>query len=467
MKKLIFCTQEVNKTNIRRENRKGTEHIVITSFTLPPDIVMNRVLYPGDVTARDFKTFNRTPAPIEHPQVDGNFVLASDPEADLEYRIGAFNENAEIMDDGRLKLEKVINVKKAMTSDKGKRLLDRIEEIEVSNEARPIHTSIGALVKVSEFDEPQTEYNGVKTNAEYDSIVTEMLGDHDAFLLDSSGAATPTQGTGIGINSEQLKVSEHFLIHSEGSGMTKPAKDLRTNQELSFDQIRDELYKALKDKQKGIEEIYPYITEIYDETFIYELENTLYRASYEVDDKGIVSVQDSKQEVVLKKEYIDKETQSITTTEGDDMISRAQLIALLTSAEITVKSDISDADLTAKFNEAFLANNGKDGAEIIVNKELTDTVTGLTAEIGDLKAQLKANSDKGISDKVATIKACAKYSALPESALTLMANSDAEGFETMFNDSIPSVNLGPTHLNNSNAPELDDSMFAVNSGDKS
>ena len=246
MKKLIFCTQEVNKSNIRRENRNGVEHVIITSFTLPPNIVMNRVLYPQDITARDFATFNRTPAPIEHPQVDGNFVLASDPEADIDFRIGAFNENAEIMEDGRLKLEKVINVKKAMMSDKGKRLLDRIEEIEVSNEARPIHTSIGALVKVDEFDEPQTEFNGVKTNAEFDSIVTEMIGDHDAFLLDSSGAATPSQGTGIGINSEQLKVSEHFLVNEDSKPAIKPAKDLRTNQELSFDQIRDGLYKALK-----------------------------------------------------------------------------------------------------------------------------------------------------------------------------------------------------------------------------
>ena len=466
MKKLIFCTQEVNKSNIRRETRNSVEHIVITSFTLPPNIVMNRVLYPAEITARDFATFNRTPAPIEHPVVDGNFVLASDPEADLEFRIGAFNENAEIMEDGRLKLEKVINVQKAMTSDKGKRLLDRIEEIEVSNEARPIHTSIGVLVKVNEFDEPQTEHNGVKTNAEFDSIVTEMLGDHDAFLLDSSGAATPTQGTGIGINSEQLKVSEHFLVNEEGENMAKPSKDLRTNQELSFSDIRDALYKALKDKLKGIDDIYPWIVEIYDDNFIYELENTLYRASYEVDDNGNVSVQDNKQEVVLKKEYVDKAAQSIKTTEGDDMISRAKLIELLTSAKIEVNADISDADLTVKFNEALLANNGNSGAEITVNKELTDTVTGLTAEIGTLKAQLKANSDKDIGAKVAVIKACSKYEALPESALTLMANNNVEDFEKMYNDSIPSVSIGITHLSN-NEDQVSDDQFAVNTGDKS
>lgn len=462
MKKLIFCTQEVNKSNIRRENRGGVEHIIITSFTLPPNIVMNRVLYPQDITARDFETFNRTPATIEHPQVNGNFVPASDPEADIEFRIGAFNENAEIMEDGRLKLDKVINVQKAMMTEKGKRLLDRIEEIETSSEARPIHTSVGVFVDAEEMDEPQLEFNGVKTNAEFDFIATAMMGDHDAFLLDSSGAATPSQGTGIGINSEQLKVSEHFLVNEEGGSMAKPSKDLRTNQELSFSDIRDALYKALQDKLKGIDDIYPWIVEIYDDNFIYELENTLYRASYEVDDNGNVSVQDNKQEVVLKKEYVTKGVQSIKTEEGDDMISRAKLIELLTSAKIKVNADISDADLTAKFNEALLANNGNSGAEITVNKELTATVTGLTEEISTLKAQLKANSDKGISDKIATIKTCAKYSALPDSALTLMANSDPKDFEAMYNDSIPSDSLGNTHLHNNNQ-ELDDGMFAVNS----
>lgn len=468
MKKLIFCTQEVNKSNIRRENRKGVEHIVITSFTLPPNIVMNRVLYPEDVTKRDFATFNRTPAPIEHPQVDGNFVLASDPEADIDFRIGAFNENAQILEDGRLKLEKVINVKKAMMSDKGKRLLDRIEEIEVSSEARPIHTSIGALVKVDEFDEPQTEFNGVKTNAEFDSIVTEMIGDHDAFLLDSSGAATPSQGTGIGINSEQLKVSEHFLVNEQDHGVNlKPSKDLRINNELSFDQIRDGLYRALKDKLKGVDDIYPWIVEIYDDNFIYELENTLYRASYEVDDNGNVSVQDNKQEVVLKKEYVTKAVQSTTTEEeGDDMISRAKLIALLTSAEIKVNTDISDADLEAKFKEAFLANTSKDSAEITVNKDLTDTVTSLTAEIGTLKAELKANSEKDVNGKIAVIKACSKYAALPESALTLMANNNADDFEAMYNDSIPSASIGVTQLNNEQH-QVNDAQFEVNTGDQS
>ncbi len=139
-KRLHFCTNKVNRKHIRRENRRGVEHIILTSFTLPPNIVMNNGLYPADEVAKSFESLNRTPVTIEHPKLDGVFVSANDPEIDLDFRFGAFNENASKLDDGRISLDKVINVQKALTTEKGKRLLDRIEEIETNDNARPIHT---------------------------------------------------------------------------------------------------------------------------------------------------------------------------------------------------------------------------------------------------------------------------------------------------------------------------------------
>ena len=80
-KKLILCKVAVNRKNILRENRDGVEHIVITSYTLPPNIVMNRIFYPEDVIANSYQSLDRTLAPIEHPQVDGMYVSATDPQA--------------------------------------------------------------------------------------------------------------------------------------------------------------------------------------------------------------------------------------------------------------------------------------------------------------------------------------------------------------------------------------------------
>ena len=237
--KLVFCSQEVNKKHVRRENRRGVEHVVISSFTLPPDIVMNGGLYPSEEVERSYQSLNRTPVTIEHPELDGVYVSANDPEIDFEYRFGAFNENAQQMSDGRIKVDKVINVQKAMQSDKGKRLLDRINELETSKNPRAIHTSVGVYVDAEELDAPMTNASG----QEYGWIARNMIFDHDAILLDSVGAATPDQGTGIGINSEQVKV-EHFIVsNQDDEGSDEPTVN-ETNED---DAMREEIIAKLKE----------------------------------------------------------------------------------------------------------------------------------------------------------------------------------------------------------------------------
>ncbi|RKZ79601.1 MAG: hypothetical protein DRQ35_03930, partial [Gammaproteobacteria bacterium] len=167
---------------------------------------MNSILYTEEAVNKSFLSLNRTPVTIGHPMVDGQYVSANDPEIDYDgYRIGAFNESAKQMDDGRISLDKVINVQKAMKSESGRRLLDRIKELETSKAARPLHTSVGVYIDAEELDKPRVNSDGT----EYSAIAHNLLFDHDSILLDEIGACVPEQGTGIGINSEQIKV-EHF-----------------------------------------------------------------------------------------------------------------------------------------------------------------------------------------------------------------------------------------------------------------
>ena len=240
--KLVFCSQEVNKKHVRRENRRGVEHVIISSFTLPPNIVMNGGLYPSEEVERSYQSLNRTPVTIEHPELDGMYVSANDPEIDFEYRFGAFNENATQLDDGRVQVDKVINVQKAMMSEKGKRLLDRINELETSKSPRAIHTSVGVYVDAEELDAPQTNSDG----QEYGWVARNMIFDHDAILLDSVGAATPEQGTGIGINSEQVKV-EHFIVSAEQVEDESEDSELQNNETNEDDAMREEIIAKLKE----------------------------------------------------------------------------------------------------------------------------------------------------------------------------------------------------------------------------
>ncbi len=260
-KSLFFCTIEVNKKNIRRESRRGVEHIVINSLTLPPNIVMNGILFAvSEVTDEVIDMFNRTPATVEHPEIEGQFVSANDPEIDLEgFRIGAFNENAHRVSDGRISLDKVINVQKALQHEKGKRLLDRITEIETNKDAKPLHTSIGVFTSVETFDKEQKTASGQV----FKRKAIDIIPDHDAILIDSVGAATPADGVGIGVNKQGVKV-EHFvatkqtetIATNEGDLMRKLlvekllAMKVEVDEKLTDDQVFQLYQKSVTDQNK-------------------------------------------------------------------------------------------------------------------------------------------------------------------------------------------------------------------------
>ena len=196
-KVFLQCASQVDKSAISRTSINGVEHIIVQSFTMPDDIVMNGGLYPAAEIAKSFKTLERTLAPIEHPHIDGQFLSASDPVAIHNFHAGAFNVNVKQVN-GRVSIEKHINVQEAMKSDRGLRLLDRIKEIETNSNPRPIHTSVGVYLVAEKLKEPMTNAAGL----EYSWVASDMTFDHDAILLDSVGAATPNQGVGLAVNSK-------------------------------------------------------------------------------------------------------------------------------------------------------------------------------------------------------------------------------------------------------------------------
>lgn len=216
--KYIHCTVQVNKEDISRRNIDGVEHITMTSFTLPDNIVMNGGLYPTEEIDKSYHTLEGTLAPLEHPtNANGEFLSSIDPDAIHNFHIGAFNENVEKVN-GRIRVDKTINVPFAMKSDKGKRVLDRINELETSPEPRPIHTSVGVYLEPEFLDEPRVN----STGQEYIWIAKEMVFDHDAILLDNVGAAQPHQGVGIGVNKKDPKCEvESFILNADNTPKPK------------------------------------------------------------------------------------------------------------------------------------------------------------------------------------------------------------------------------------------------------
>lgn len=220
-KKYIHCTVQINASDISRRNIDGVEHVTISSMTLPDDIVMNGGLYPADEIDKSFKSLEGTLAPLEHPvNANGEFLSATDPKAIRNFFVGASNENVEKVN-GRIKIDKIIDVPFAMRSDKGKRLMDRIHELETSSDPRPIHTSVGVFLEPKFLDEPRVNAAG----DEYTWIARNMVFDHDAILLDNVGAAQPHQGVGIGVNAKGQKYDTEFFVLNNEKPPTSNQKD--------------------------------------------------------------------------------------------------------------------------------------------------------------------------------------------------------------------------------------------------
>lgn len=230
---------EVNKSKIRHEKRDGRDVIIVPSYTMPDNIVMNGIMYPAEEIEKGYMSLENSPAPLGHPMVDDMFVSARSPLGlNLGY-FGAWNANVE-RKDGRVYVEKIIDVARASESEMGRRVMEALEE------GNPIHTSTGVLLHLRECRNSDV--------AEYEGYDLEF--DHDAILLDEQGAATPEQGVGMMVNKARdgkgnkitvinSDVSERFDQMIDYYGMELLSAIDRKETASRWDRIKSAIMEAL------------------------------------------------------------------------------------------------------------------------------------------------------------------------------------------------------------------------------
>lgn len=184
----VNVQSRVNNSDIEEVVIEGRNFLRVPSATMPDNIVMNGVFYPAAEISKAFGSLEGTPAPLGHPFTeDGSFRSASDPMALAHNYVGAHNANVR-RKDGRVHVDKMIDVEIAGSLERGKRVLAAIDE------GKPIHTSTGLYCSLSE------PLGNEETDEEFKFVASDIFFDHDAILLDEVGAATPEQGTGMMVN---------------------------------------------------------------------------------------------------------------------------------------------------------------------------------------------------------------------------------------------------------------------------
>ncbi|WP_313105247.1 hypothetical protein [Pseudescherichia vulneris] len=203
----IHINHKVDNKAIRRETYNGREHVVIPSYTLPANVIMNEEFYPEAEISANYRTLEGTLAPLGHPMVDGQFVSAFSPEGLNVGFIGAWNRNVSLQGN-RVYAEKWIDVNKAMESPGGVELLQRIEAIEKGETTDPIWSSV-AVFRERTPAPKDLQDQGAKWVVKIHAI------DHDAILLHELPAAGPEKGVGLMVNADlatPLKANSGALV---------------------------------------------------------------------------------------------------------------------------------------------------------------------------------------------------------------------------------------------------------------
>ncbi|HCO6569856.1 TPA: DUF2213 domain-containing protein [Escherichia coli] len=398
-------------SNITTETVNGKPHIVVRGITpVVDDIVMNRKLYPAAEIEKAYNTLERNPMPLGHPKVDGKHVSARDVQAVNEYHVGAWLQNVSHKD-GKVTGDMYVNRQYAESSEKGKRLINRLDEMLAGTNSDPIHISTGLL------------YSGIAANGEskgkkYNEIATNMMFDHVAVLLDEPGAGTPDEGVGIFVNAEgdEQEVEVANLADAADctrEGMLNKTRFFFTNaSNFSFDDIQRAISDKLREGAGEDKWLWP--ETVWPDSFIYRDDIKYLKQKYLIDDAGKAVFVGEPVEVVRKPtEY------EIKTNGENDPMKELIINALQAAGKPTEgKSDaeLMDAYNQMKADEAAAKKNSdeeidpatgkpKKKEQATNNEEMPAWAKALTDQVTALNTQINASSETEKGNMRTAVKA--------------------------------------------------------------
>lgn len=371
MSDLIQVNTKISCNKIRRETYNGREHIVVPSYTLPFGIVMNREYYPESEIIANYQSLEGTLAPLGHPTVDGKFVSAFSPEGLNIGFCGAWNRNVELRGN-RVYVEKWVDVETASHSEQGRELLSRLEALEKGESKDPIWSSVAVYRQRM----PATEE--MKAQGA-DSVVKIMSIDHDAILLHEPPAASPEQGVGLMVNTDQAKPLMAVAM-----------------KENSYRTLERQLTEAARELFPDAD--YVYVVDFTDKEVTIAT-NKNYAEKY--------NYQKQADKIVLNNGEL------ATNEEGKSWFAQfAEHLSNLFSLNEKIKSNKSEgepmpltkeerAELVKEINESITANMANAIAEAL--KPVQASVEELQTNQKAIKEEIAANADKEVAEKRAAV----------------------------------------------------------------
>jgi len=400
-------------SNITSETIDGVEHIVVKDVCpVIDDIVLNGGLYPADEIAKGFKSLEGKPMPYGHPKIDGQYVSASNVRAVNEYHIGAFARNVR-KDGDRVLMDMCVNRRFAEATEKGKEVVNRLDDMKEGKAVEPIGVSTGlGLNKVAR--------NGVSKGKKHTWVATNQEYDHCAILLHETPAGTPQEGVGIFVNAQgdEMEIQTANLADASDltrEGLLNKTKFFFTNaSNFSFDDIQRAISDKLREGRGKDSYLWP--ESVWPDTFIYRDEAKYFKQKYLIDEGGKAVFVGEPVEVVRKPtEY------EIKTNGENDPMKELIINALKAAGKPT--DGKSDDELMDAYNQmaaekaaaktetpeekaARLKKEADDKAKEQANnsQEAPAWFKPFADDLAAVKSGLAVNSDKEKADKRNAVK---------------------------------------------------------------
>jgi hypothetical protein len=383
-------------------------------------IVMNGMAYMADQLAAGAPTLEGKPAPAGHPKDDaGRYISALSGNALLTSYAGAVCTNVR-HEGGRTLYDVVVNEAQAKAHPDGAKLVERLDAAMNGTNAEPIHVSTGLFCKA-------ITANGESLGKKYQRIATDITYDHSAILLNEQGAGTPEQGVGMFLNAageaEQVEsVAVNEALDRRDEGMRGWLRKLLPNSsDLSFEQIREGLYKSLGEGG--------WVREVFARYAIWsDREGRMYRQDYSVaSDGSSVAFSGTAQEVREKREY-----EPVNNLQRDPM--KDMIVNALRAAGISTEG-LTDQALVDAYNA-----HVRTSAEAPIKAQLAAANAQLqtlqanaqqaeAAELATLATELAANSKGLTADdfKAMGLKRCKELKAAGTTAAPVLPGAGLQG----------------------------------------
>jgi len=327
-----FITKNSSKSLVRNDSMEGREYIVVPVVMMVEGVLNGScgpLLYPAEEMAKIPQVWNYKPSIVYHPDAGS----ACTPEILTSSKIGVIMNT--VFEDSKLKAECWLEKERCEAVDK--RILTAVENKEM------LELSTGLF---TDNEATEGEWNGVK----YVGIARNYRPDHLAILPDQIGACSIKDGAGfLRLNTAGTQISFDVSSIPQLKGGLPPAALQRIENliinEMGFSDVRDAISKALMDGVKGKDE-YVWVVEVYDDYFIFEKKNRLFKQSY-TKTKDVVEINGIPLEVVRKIDYVSINERTIE-------MDKKKIVANLIANKSTQWEEKDEAALMA-MDEAVLA----------------------------------------------------------------------------------------------------------------